>query len=120
MTGGKPTSGTHPLWDPLSLLLPKPSCAREALGLLGSTVFSTQDPLASWTINGSSPVQGRVLSLGVPSPSPGFAAVPQGKEAWGHGEELAGGREHPKSRCAVPPGPWKRFQTALRALKERR
>lgn len=71
-------------------------------------MFSTQDPLASRSINGSSPVQGWVLSPGVPSPSPGFGAVPQGKEKpQGHGEELAVGlaqdRQQPKSPlCCAP------------------
>lgn len=105
MTGGKPTSGTHPLWDPLSLLLPKPSRAREALGLLGSAVFSTQDPLASRSITGSGPVQGRVLSLGVPSPSPGFGAVPQGKEKpGGMGKSWLGAGSTPNPAVLCPLG----------------
>lgn len=38
------TTGTRSLWAPLSLLPTKPSRAREALGLPGSAMFSTQDP----------------------------------------------------------------------------
>lgn len=99
---GGPTAGTRPLWAPLS------HSAREALGLLGSAVFSTQDPLASRSINGSSPVQGRVLSPGVPSPSPGFGAVPQSKEkprgmgkSWLWGWPRAGSSPNPAVLCPL-------------------